>query len=70
MHHVARTGHWHIVRGMASDSDAVVYQLDGTATEGPMLLWKADDDVLFLLNERKQPLVGTINFTYVLNGTQ
>ena len=54
---------------MASDPDAVVYQLDGTATEGAMLLWKADDDVVFLLNERRQPLVGTINFTYTLNRT-
>jgi len=70
LHHTARVGAWHIVRGMASDPDAVVFQLDGTATEGPMLLWKADDDVLFLLNERKQPLVGTLNFTYTLNRTQ
>jgi len=27
-------------------------------------------DVLLLLNERKQPLVGTINFTYTLIRTR
>ena len=67
LHHPAREGAWRIVRGTAADADAVVYQLDGTATEGPMLLWKADDNVLFLLDERKQPLVGTIDFSYTLS---
>ena len=70
LHHTARVGAWHIVHGMESDPNAIVYQLDGTTTEGPMLLWKADDDVLFLLNERKQPLVGTISFSYTLNRAQ
>jgi len=70
LHHTARQGAWRIVRGTAADRDAVVYQLDGTATEAPMLLWKADDNVLFLLDERKQPLVGTIDFSYTLSRSQ
>jgi len=70
LHHTARVGAWRIVRGMASDPNAIVYQLDGTGTEGPMLLWKADDDVLLMLDEQRQPLVGTINFTYTLNRTR
>ena len=70
LHHVAREGAWRIVRGTATDADAVVYQLDGTAKEGPMFLWKADDNVLFLLDERKQPLVGTIDFAYTLSRAQ
>lgn len=70
LHHTARVGAWRIIRGMASDPNAVVYQLDGTATEGPMLLWKADDDVLFVLDEHRQPLVGTIDFSYTLNRSE
>ena len=70
LHHTAREGAWRIVRGTATDANAVVYQLDGTATEAPMLLWKADDNVLFLLDERKQPLVGTIDFSYTLSRAQ
>lgn len=70
LHHPAREGTWRIVRGTAADRDAVVYQLDGTASEGPMLLWKADDNVLFLLDERKQPLVGTVDFAYTLSRSQ
>jgi hypothetical protein len=67
LHRSAREGTWRIVRGAAPDEDAVVYQLDGTAGEAPMLLWKGNDEVLFLLDERKQPLVGTIDFSYTLN---
>jgi hypothetical protein len=67
LHHTARQGAWRIVHGTAADADAIVYQLDGTATEAPMLLWKADDNVLFLLDERKQALVGTIDFSYTLS---
>ena len=70
LHHTAREGAWRIVRGTATDTNAVVYQLDGTATEAAMLLWKADDNVLFLLDERKQPLVGTIDFSYTLSRSQ
>jgi hypothetical protein len=70
LHHPGREGAWRIVRGTATDADAVVYQLDGTATEAPMLLWRADDNVLFLLDERKQPLVGTIDFSYTLSRAQ
>jgi hypothetical protein len=70
LHHNAREGAWHIVRGTAVDANAVVYQLDGTATEAPMLLWKGDDNVLFLLDEHKQPLVGTIDFSYTLSRSQ
>src|SRR6476620_8072471 len=40
LHHTAREGTWRIVHGTAMDREAVVYQLDGTGTEGPMLLWK------------------------------
>ena len=62
-----REGAWRIIRGTAQDPQATVLQLDGTATEAPMMLWKPDDDVLFLLDERKQPLTGTIEFSYTLN---
>ncbi|HKW00809.1 MAG TPA: hypothetical protein VJN96_13370 [Vicinamibacterales bacterium] len=70
LHHTARAGAWRMTRGTASDPNAIVYQLDGTATEGPMLLWRADDDVLLMLDEHRQPLVGTINFSYSLNRAQ
>jgi hypothetical protein len=67
LHHPGREGAWRIVRGTAEDRDAIVYQLDGTANEAPMLLWKADDNVLFMLDDRRRPLVGTADFPYTLS---
>ena len=69
LHHSGREGAWHIIRGTEADANAIVYKLDGTTKEGPMLLWKADDNVLYLLDEQKQPLVGTIDFSYTLSRT-
>ena len=63
----AREGSWRVVRGLASDPNAVVYQLDPTATEGAILLLRADDNILYFLNPQKQALIGTVDFSYTLN---
>ena len=60
-------GSWRIVRGLASDPNAVVYQLDATRTEGAIHLLRADDNILYFLNSQKQPLIGTVDFSYTLN---
>jgi hypothetical protein len=70
LHHPEREGTWRIVRGTADDRDAVVYELDGNGKEAPMLLWRADENVLFLLDEHRSPLVGTVDFAYTLSRTQ
>ena len=62
-----REGAWRIIRGTAQDPNATVLQLDGTATEPSILLWKADDNLLLFLDGRKEPLTGTIDFSYTLN---
>jgi hypothetical protein len=63
----AREGSWRLVRGVASDPNAVVYKLDATATEGAIQLLRADENVLYFLNAQKQALIGTIDFSYTLN---
>ena len=62
-----REGAWRVVRGTTQDSNATVLQLDATATEPAMLLWKIDDNLLLFLDGRKEPLTGTIDFSYTLN---
>ncbi len=62
-----REGAWRVVRGVASDPNAVVYQLDPTATEAAILLLRADDNILYFLNAQKQALIGTVDFSYTLN---
>ena len=62
-----RQGTWRIVRGTPADPNATVYQLDGSGSEPPMMLLKADENVLLFLDRGKQPLIGNLDFSYTLN---
>jgi hypothetical protein len=44
-----------------------VYQLSPTPDQSALLLLKGDDNVLFLLNQKREPLVGHADFSYTLN---
>lgn len=59
------TGAWRIVRGAPGFPEATVYQLDGDAEHGPILLLRVDDLVLFL-DQQRRPLPGNRAFTYTL----
>ena len=63
----AREGTWSIVRGAKTDPKAIVYQLNATQTQPALFLWKADDNVLFFLNQNREALVGHADFSYTLN---
>ena len=62
-----REGTWTIVRGTEADPKAVLYRLAPTKTEPALLLLKGDDNVLFILDEKQKPLVGTADFSYTFN---
>jgi hypothetical protein len=62
-----REGTWSIVRGVKTDPNAVVYQLNSTPSEAALLLLKADDNILFFLNQDREPMVGHADFSYTLN---
>jgi hypothetical protein len=66
----AREGTWKILRGLGEDSDAFVYRLDATATQPELLLLKGDENVLFILNEERDPRVGHAEFSYTLDRTK
>ena len=63
----ARHGTWSIIRGTDTNPDAIVYRLEPTPHEAGLLLLKGDDNVLFILNQQRQPLVGHADFSYTLN---
>ena len=63
----AREGTWSITRGAATDPNAVVYRLGPTQTEAALLLLKADDNIMFFLNQNREPMVGHGEFSYTLN---
>jgi hypothetical protein len=63
----AREGSWTLIRGTQKDPNASVYRLEPTRTEPALLLLKGDDNVLFLLDQNRSPLVGNGDFSYALN---
>jgi len=62
-----REGTWSIVQGAKTDPNATVYQLNPTTTEAALWLLKADENILFFLNQHREPLVGHAEFSYTLN---
>ena len=63
----AREGKWVIVRGTKNDANAIVYQLDPDKPGNSFYFLKGDDNILFILDENKNPRVGNIDFSYTLN---
>jgi len=63
----AREGNWTIVRGTASDPQAIIYRLEATKTEAALFLLKGDENVLFFLDKTLKPLVGNADLSYTLN---
>jgi hypothetical protein len=61
-------GKWRTIKGTNADPDAIVYELD-TKDRGVLLLQKADDNVLFFLDQDKNIMIGNRNFSYTLNRT-
>jgi hypothetical protein len=64
---VARDGKWTIVRGIKTDPEAVIYQLDSDKPEVSIYLLKGDDNVLFILDQQRNYRVGNENLSYTLN---
>ena len=60
-------GNWTIVKGIKSNPDAVVVQLDFGKLGAYLYLMKADENVLFILDENKEFRVGNEDFSYTLN---
>lgn len=60
-------GKWKIIRGIKSNPDAEVYQLELAKTGTYFYFLKGDENVLFVLDEKKEFRVGNENFSYTLN---
>lgn len=60
-------GKWMITEGIPSDPRAIVYRLVPDKETPEILLLKGDDNVLFFLDNQRQPLTGNNEFSYTLN---
>ena len=61
-----RSGKWHIIKESKADNDAIIYRLELEGKD-PLLLQKADDNILFFLDKEKAIMVGNRDFSYTLN---
>jgi len=59
-----------VVRGTGLDPLATVYRLDARAPSELQAYWLIGKDILFVLDERLNPRVGTAGWSYVLNRTR
>lgn len=65
-----REGKWKVIRGSKTDPNAIVYQLDAFGSDGPIYLLRADDGILFFLDNNGRILVGDKDFSYTLNRSE
>jgi len=65
-----REGKWKVIRGTKTYPNAVVYQLDAFGSDGPIYLLRADDGILFFLDNNGRVLVGDTDFSYTLNRSE
>lgn len=59
-----------VTLGTHLDPGATVYELDSSTPLDFRLLWAIGDDLLFILDQHRQPKVGNASWSYVLNRTQ
>ena len=66
------TGKWKLMQGTVDDPAAVVYQLepDTGKSPAPLLLLKADDNILFFIDNDTHLMVGNNYCSYTLNRTK
>ena len=60
-----KQGRWTVTRGIQSNPEAVVYELDGTVS-----LLKVDADILHVLNRDRSLMVGGTGWSYTLYRTE
>jgi hypothetical protein len=59
-------GNWTIQRGTPTDATATVFQIQ-LDTSTSLFLLKGDENVLFILDKKKNFLIGNAKFSYTLN---
>lgn len=62
-------GTWKIVKGMGSDSNAIVYELSDKKTGKTISLLRLNDGVLHLLDSDQHLMIGSAAWSYTLNRT-
>lgn len=60
-------GTWEIVKGTAKNPNAVIYRIKVDNLSEPILLFAADNNVLFFLDKNYEPMIGNKDFSFTMN---
>lgn len=60
-------GKWTIIKGIKTNSEAIIYQLDPDKPNKSISFWVGDENVLFFLDKENQLFTGNGDFSFTLN---
>lgn len=60
-------GNWTIIKGTATNTDAIIYRIQVDNLAEPVLFLLGDEEVLFFLDKDYNPLTGNRDFSFTMN---
>jgi len=60
-------GKWTIIKGIKTNSEAIIYQLDPDKPNKSISFWVGDENILFFLDKANQLFTGNNDFSFTLN---
>jgi hypothetical protein len=61
------TGKWTIIKGTATNAEAIIYKIQADNLAEPILLFLGDENVLFFLDKDNKPFIGNEDFSFAIN---
>lgn len=61
------TGRWAIIKGTATNAEAIIYNIQADNLAEPILLFVGDENVLFFLDKNNEPFIGNEDFSFTMN---
>ena len=61
------SGKWEIIKGTATNPDAIIYKIKADNLSEPILLFAGDENILFFLDKNYKPFIGNEDFSFAMN---
>jgi hypothetical protein len=61
------TGRWTIIKGTATNEEAIIYKVQADNLAEPILFFLGDENVLFFLDKDNNPFIGNEDFSFTMN---
>lgn len=60
-------GRWTIIKGTATNAEAIIYKVQADNLADPVLFFLVDENVLFFLDKDNNPFIGNEDFSFAMN---